>query len=165
MSHLPILFARTAIDTRNLLLVDGYHPPKEPRLGSADAAGIDFYAPYDFFLRAGQTVSIKTGFHMVIPYGHCGLIYPRSGSSVKHQIINLAGLIDSDYRGEIIISLKNVSENWDDSEAWFVKEGERFAQMAIVACPEKALHEIALDDLLGNTTERGEGGHGSTGNS
>jgi dUTP pyrophosphatase len=165
---LNIYFAKARANTHNLLLEETYVSLKVPKVSSAQSAGIDFSAPYDFSLLPGKSISIATGFHVVIPKGFAGLIYPRSGISIKYGIINLAGLIDSDYRGEIIITLARPgtleSDVYSAGVVWKVHKGERFAQMAIVGAPVKFLNEIPLDELLGNNkTDRGEGGHGSTG--
>ena len=129
-----------------------------PTYGSAEAAGADLYAclEADVTIGPGQTAFIPTGFAMAVPRGCAGLIYARSGMACKRDLApaNKVGVIDSDYRGEIIVALHN-----HGSEARTVSHGERIAQMVItpVLTPAYAWAE-SLDD-----TDRGAGGFGSTG--
>ena len=131
---------------------------KLPTYGSCEAAGADLYAclDSDVSIRPGETVFIPTGFAMAVPKGCAGLIYARSGMACKRDLApaNKVGVIDSDYRGEIIVALHN-----HGSEERTVCHGERIAQMIITPVLTPA-YEIAenLDD-----TARGEGRFGSTG--
>ena len=132
---------------------------KLPTYGSAEAAGADLYAclENDVTIAPGETAFIPTGFAMAVPKGCAGLIYARSGMACKRDLApaNKVGVIDSDYRGEIIVALHN-----HGSEARTVSHGERIAQMIItpVLTPGYEIAE-SLDD-----TVRGEGRFGSTGN-
>jgi len=129
-----------------------------PTYGSAEAAGADLYACLDknVTIAPGETVFIPTGFAMAVPKGCAGLIYARSGMACKRDLApaNKVGVIDSDYRGEIIVALHN-----HGGETRTVSHGERIAQMIITPVLTPA-YEIAesLDD-----TARGEGRFGSTG--
>ena len=129
-----------------------------PTYGSAEAAGADLYAclEKDVTIAPGQTVFIPTGLAMAVPKGCAGLIYARSGMACKRGLApaNKVGVIDSDYRGEIIVALHN-----HGSEGRTVTHGERIAQMIItpVLTPAYELAE-SLED-----TARGGGGFGSTG--
>lgn len=131
---------------------------KLPTYGSAEAAGADLYAclESDVTIRPGQTAFIPTGFAMAVPRGCAGLIYARSGMACKRDLApaNKVGVIDSDYRGEIIVALHNHGR-----EDRTVQHGERIAQMIItpVLTPAYAIAD-SLDD-----TARGEGRFGSTG--
>ena len=131
---------------------------KLPTYGSAEAAGADLYAclEEEVTILPGQTAFIPTGFAMAVPKGCAGLIYARSGMACKRDLApaNKVGVIDSDYRGEIIVALHN-----HGTEARTVANGERIAQMVITPVLMPA-YEIAenLDD-----TARGEGRFGSTG--
>ena len=131
---------------------------KLPTYGSVEAAGADLYAclEADVTIAPGQTAFIPTGFAMAVPKGCAGLIYARSGMACKRDLApaNKVGVIDSDYRGEIIVALHNHG-NQDRT----ISHGERIAQMIITPVLTPA-YEIAenLDD-----TERGEGRFGSTG--
>ncbi len=131
---------------------------KLPTYGSAEAAGADLYACLEgaMTIQPGQTAFIPTGFAMAVPKGCAGLIYARSGMACKHGLApaNKVGVIDSDYRGEIIVALHNHS-----SEAKTVSHGERIAQMVITPVLTPAYE--AAESL--EETGRGAGGFGSTG--
>lgn len=129
---------------------------KLPTYGSSDAAGMDLYALKGSEIDAGETVMIHTGIAMAIPKGYVGLIYARSGLACKNDLApaNKVGVIDADYRGEIIVALHNHGKL-----NRVVMNGDRIAQMVItpyVTCTPYEVEE--LDD-----TERGDGGFGSTG--
>ena len=130
-----------------------------PTYGSEQAAGADLYAcaeTEEILIKKGETVLVHTGIQMEIPQGYVGLVYARSGLSVKRGLApaNKVGVIDSDYRGEIMVALFNQS-----GEDALVKRGERIAQI-VIAPYLKA--EFALADDL-QETARGEKGFGSTG--
>ena len=129
-----------------------------PRFGSAGAAGADLCACLDkeLSIAPGQTVKVPTGIAIELPSGTVGLIYARSGLAVKKGLApaNKVGVIDCDYRGEILVALYNQS-----GEAQTVLPGERIAQM-IVSPYIPAVYE-EREEL--SDTERGEGGFGSTG--
>lgn len=129
-----------------------------PVYGSAMAAGMDLYACLEetVTITPGTTVMIPTRLAMEIPEGYAGLIYARSGMAVKRGLApaNKVGVIDADYRGEIMVALYNQS-----AEDQTVEDGERIAQMVITPVPAVELTEAEeLDD-----SERGTGGFGSTG--
>lgn len=129
-----------------------------PSYGTELAAGADLYACLDSPLTvgAGQTVFVPTGLAMEIPAGYVGLIYARSGLACKRGLApaNKVGVIDSDYRGEIIVALHNHS----DREV-VLETGERVAQMVITPY---VFAEYEEREELGDTV-RGAGGFGSTG--
>lgn len=128
-----------------------------PSYGSACAAGADLYSAEEKITFApGETRLVHTGIAMEIPDGYVGLIYARSGIATKRGLApaNKVGVIDSDYRGEIMVALHNHS----NSEA-SIDAGERIAQ--IVIAPYIRADFIETDEL--DTTERGAGGFGSTG--
>ena len=131
---------------------------KLPSYGSADAAGADLCACIDESMNIlpGQTVMVGTGIAVAIPKGYAGLVYARSGMASKRDLApaNKVGVIDSDYRGEIIVALHN-----HGMVARMIEPGERIAQL-VIAPIIQAEFEICkeLDD-----TERAEGGFGSTG--
>ena len=131
---------------------------KLPTYGSAEAAGADLYAclEADVTILPGQTAFIPTGFAMAVPRGCAGLIYARSGMACKRGLApaNKVGVIDSDYRGEIIVALHN-----HGTEERTVVHGERIAQMVISALPDVQMEECG--ELT--ETDRGAGGFGSTG--
>ncbi len=129
-----------------------------PSYGSLCAAGADLYACTDAPLKisAGETVLVHTGIAMAIPDGYVGLIYARSGLATKKGLApaNKVGVIDSDYRGEIMVALHNHGKCEQT-----VEHGERIAQIVFTpyACADFELAD-ELDD-----TARGAGGFGSTG--
>ena len=129
-----------------------------PSYGSVCAAGADLYACEDspVTVEAGKTVLIHTGIAMAIPDGYVGLIYARSGLATKKGLApaNKVGVIDSDYRGEIMVALHN-----HGSITQTVESGERIAQ--IVFTPYAAAAFCVTEEL--DSTVRGEGGFGSTG--
>lgn len=131
---------------------------KLPTYGTAEAAGADLYAclTEDVVIQPGTTAFVPTGFAMEVPRGCAGLIYARSGLACKRGLApaNKVGVIDSDYRGEIMVALHNHGQLPQT-----VSHGERIAQMVItpVITPAYALAE-ELED-----TARGQGGFGSTG--
>ena len=129
---------------------------KMPTLGSPSAAGADIYALEGFTVKVGETVLAKTGLAAEIPEGYVGLMCARSGIALKRGLApaNKVGIVDSDYRGELMVAIHNHS-NTDQS----IEAGERMAQLVIVPYL-RAEYELA--DTLSETS-RGEGGFGSTG--
>lgn len=129
-----------------------------PTYGSTYSAGADLYACMDEMvtIQPGETVLVKTGLAMAIPEGYAGLIYARSGLATKKGLApaNKVGVVDADYRGEVMVPLHNHSRRAVD-----VEHGERIAQMVIT--PFLTAEYMLTDEL--NETERGEGGFGSTG--
>lgn len=129
-----------------------------PSYGSPSAAGADLYALADETLTIAphQTVFVHTGISMEIPEGFVGLVYARSGIACKRDLApaNKVGVIDSDYRGEIMVALHNHGET-----SQTIENGERIAQ--IVIAPYLTADFVQTDDL--SDTDRGSGGFGSTG--
>ena len=131
---------------------------KMPTYGSQYAAGADLYALCEesITIEPHKTVLIKTGLAIELPVGYAAFIYARSGLASKKGLApaNKVGVVDCDYRGEIMVALHNHSE-----EAKTVENGERVAQMVIAPYITADFEET--DTLTG--TVRGEGGFGSTG--
>ncbi|MBR5618730.1 MAG: dUTP diphosphatase [Clostridia bacterium] len=130
-----------------------------PSYGSAFAAGADLRACTDApftEIRSGETKLIPTGVAMEIPAGYVGLVCARSGVACKRGLApaNKVGVIDSDYRGEILVALHNHS-----GETQRIERGERIAQLVIT--PYLAVQFTEADTL--EDTVRGAGGFGSTG--
>ena len=117
------------------------------------AAGYDLYALEDAVINFFQFILVSTGVSMAIPAGHYGRVAPRSGIAVKHGVMVGAGVIDSDYRGEIKVALATLNGVYE------IKAGDRIAQVIIelVVTPEM----VQVDSL--DDSERGCGGFGSTG--
>ena len=129
-----------------------------PTYGSEFSAGADLYACADapITIGAGKTVLVHTGIAMEIPVGYVGLVFARSGLASKKGLApaNKVGVIDSDYRGEIMVALHNHS-----AEDKTIDAGERIAQIALV--PYLTADFNVVDEL--SDTVRGSGGFGSTG--
>ena len=129
-----------------------------PTYGSPDAAGADLYAclEADVTIEPGKTVFIPTGLAMEVPKGYAGLIYARSSMGIKRGLApaNKVGVVDSDYRGEVMVALHNHS-----MEPQVVAHGERIAQLLVTPVLAPVFEEC--DDLT--ETARGTGGFGSTG--
>ena len=129
-----------------------------PTYGSEFAAGADLYAclDADVTIAPAETLLIHTGLAMQIPEGLVGLIYARSGLASKKGLApaNKVGVIDSDYRGEIMVALHN-----HGTIPQTISDGERIAQ--IVFAPYYAAEFSVVDEL--DDTSRGTGGFGSTG--
>lgn len=129
-----------------------------PTYESAFAAGADLYACLedDIIIAPGKTAMIPTGLALEIPENHMGLVFARSGLASRKGLApaNKVGVIDSDYRGELIVALLNHSQ-----EAHTVYPGERIAQLVIT--PVLSCDFIESDTL--SETLRGAGGFGSTG--
>jgi len=125
-----------------------------PTRSNQSDAGWDLYSVTTRPIAPSQRVTIKTGISLEIPEEYVGLIWPRSGMSVKNGIDVLAGVVDSGYRGEIKVCLLNTSREWMD-----IKEGDRIAQILFQEVPHFQLQEV---EILQNS-DRGEGGFGSTG--
>lgn len=128
-----------------------------PAYAYAGDAGLDLRSACDCVLNPYQRMTVPCGFSIAIPEGHCGLVLPRSGLAAKHgiSIVNAPGLIDSNYRGEIMVVLINL----DTEQPFEIKRGDRIAQLLILQIPTVSLMTVdGLDD-----TARGEGGFGSSG--
>ena len=129
-----------------------------PTYGTEYSAGADLYclSDADITIAPHATTLVHTGLALEIPEGYCGLIFARSGLASKRGLApaNKVGVIDADYRGEVMVALHNHT----DSPA-AVGAGERVAQLAIVPFLKA---DFELSDALDDTV-RGEGGFGSTG--
>lgn len=129
-----------------------------PTYGSEQAAGADLYACLEapVVIHPGETAFIPTGISLEVPVGCAGLIYARSGMACKRDLApaNKVGVVDSDYRGEIIVALHN-----HGNAAQTVESGERVAQFVITPVLTPAY--VVADSL--SDTARNQGGFGSTG--
>ena len=140
-----------------------------PRRATLGSAGYDLCACIErpLTVKPGQTVPVPTGLAMALEPGTVGLVYPRSGLSSKYGATrsglgirygvvpgNCVGVIDADYRGEVLVGLHNHSDT-----AYTIQPGERIAQLVVLETPMWEAKEVdSLDD-----TDRGTGGFGSTG--
>jgi dUTP pyrophosphatase len=131
---------------------------KIPTRGSKDSAGYDLHAAIDNYVQINPHTSVKigTGIAMAIPDGYYGAIHARSGLATKEglRLANCVGIIDSDYRGEIMLAMYN-----DHDTPRFVRPGERLAQIIFQKYEPVNFEEV----LQLPTTIRGDGGFGSTG--
>lgn len=129
-----------------------------PTYGSAEAAGADLYAclEEDVTIAPGETVFIPTGLALEVPRGCAGLVYARSSLGSKRGLApaNKVGVIDSDYRGQVMVALHN-----HGAVAQTISCGERVAQLLITPVLQPAYE--AVEEL--SDTTRGTGGFGSTG--
>ncbi len=127
-----------------------------PAQAYAGDAGFDLSACERVELGPGERALVPTGLAVAIPEGYAGFVQPRSGLAVKHgiSIVNTPGLIDSGYRGELMVALFNS----DKREAFLVEPGMRIAQLVVVPVPGVELVEV--DELP--DSERGVRGFGSS---
>ena len=132
---------------------------KVPTRADDGAAGYDLYAAtsYRIEIPPHKTVKIGTGIAMEIPEGYVGLVFPRSSNrKTEAYMCNHVGVIDSGYRGEIMVTFKNRDK---DGSLQPYKVGNRVAQIIIM--PYSQIEFVESNEL--SETERGSGGHGSTG--
>ena len=130
-----------------------------PRYMTSQASGMDVFAAVidSVILEPGQIDLIPTGFAMALPQGFEAQVRPRSGLAVKHgiSIINSPGTIDSDYRGEVMIAVINLSR-----KPYTIQRGDRIAQLVINKIYQAEIREVnQLEE-----TDRSTGGFGHTGN-
>jgi dUTP pyrophosphatase len=119
-------------------------------------AGLDLSSCERVELAPGARALVPTGLAVAIPEGYAGFVQPRSGLAAKHgiSIVNTPGLVDSGYRGELLVNLVNT----DQAAPFVVEPGMRIAQLVILPIPELELVEV--DELP--ETERGVRGFGSS---
>jgi len=125
-----------------------------PSRGSDESAGLDICTIESVTITAGQRALLKTGIAMSMPRGYVGLIWPRSKLAAKMGVDVLAGVVDSDYRGEIMVSLLNTGQ-----DAVELRSGDKVAQMII----QKHFSDMEIevvDDL--DRTMRGYSGVNSS---
>jgi len=127
-----------------------------PRRAYGGDAGLDLASCAHVELAPGERALVPTGLAVAIPEGYAGFVQPRSGLAAKHgiSIVNTPGLVDSGYRGELLVNLVNT----DQRESFIVEPGMRIAQLVILPIPELELVEV--DELP--ESERGVRGFGSS---
>jgi len=126
---------------------------KAPIRGSEYAAGLDLFTIESADILPKQRVLLKTGLAVEIPANHAGLIWSRSKLAVKKGIDVLAGVVDADYRGEVMISLLNTSDQIVE-----IRRGDKVAQMIIQEC--SLINPVEVDQL--SETDRGSSGVNSS---
>ncbi len=127
-----------------------------PQFAHPGDAGLDLYAIEEIEIVSGERMLIGTGIGMKIPDNYTGLIWDRSGLAVGEGITNIAGVVDSGYRGEIKVALINLGKN-----SYKIKKGEKIAQMIIQKFEKPEFIEV--DEWDDKETSRGKGSFGSTG--
>ncbi len=134
-----------------------------PQYQTDGSSGFDFHAIEDIIIHSGDTVLVKTGLSFEIPKGFELQVRPRSGMSLKTKlrVANSPGTIDSDYRGEVCIIMDNISHRdpYPFTESALITKGDRIAQGVI--CPIIRAQFEEVEEL--SSTDRGEGGFGSSG--
>jgi dUTP pyrophosphatase len=136
------------------------HPNAQiPVRATEGSAGYDLYSVEDVTIQPGERCLVSTGIRITVPRGTYGRIAPRSGLAVRNGIDIGAGVIDSDYQGEVKVLMMNL----DTTVAAHFPEGTRVAQLIVEKCEHPLI--VAVDENYYNTvsTERGNGGFGSTG--
>jgi dUTP pyrophosphatase len=127
---------------------------KVPTKANANDAGFDLYSIIDTVIPPKQRKTVRTGIAIQMPDHLAGLIWPRSGLSVKQGIDVLAGVVDSGYRGEIMVCLYNTSD-----EVVGINTGDRIAQIIFQEVPRVSME---VHETLGSS-QRGDNGFGSSG--
>lgn len=124
-----------------------------PKAQKEGDCGLDIYSLEDKTIYHCEQESFRTGIACAIPEGFVGVIKPRSGLALKHQLDTRAGVIDSNYRGELVIVLRN-----DGLRPYEFKKGDRIAQLLVLPCITESIEVEELDD-----TNRGKSGFGASG--
>jgi len=127
---------------------------KVPTKANINDAGFDLYSVLDTVIPPKQRKTVRTGIAIQMPEHFAGLIWPRSGLSVKQGIDVLAGVVDSGYRGEIMVCLYNTSDEVVD-----INTGDRIAQIIFQEVPRVSME---VHETLGSS-QRGDNGFGSSG--
>jgi len=127
---------------------------KLPSYSHQGDAGLDVFSVVDYTLKSQEVMAIPTGIQMAVPGGYVGLVWDKSGLSLK-GVHRLAGVIDSGYRGEVKVVIVNLSQ-----QPFVIKKGMKIAQVLIQ--PVSEVKVIEADEL--EETPRGAKGFGSTGN-
>ena len=146
MSDTYVLWVNYEVDDADLL----------PKYQTAVASGCDLHSSVDVVIPSRATVIVPTGLKLDIPTGFEAQVRPRSGLAAKHGItvLNSPGTIDCDFRGEVKVILLNT-----DSQDFIIKKGDRIAQLVF----SQVFRAIFKKDENLTSTDRGEGGFGSTG--
>jgi len=126
---------------------------RTPTRATDGSAGYDLYSCERVVLRPRERGVVHTGVRLAIPKGWCGQIWPRSGMAVRSGIDVLAGLVDSDFRGDVgVVLVNHGSDNWE------CRAGDRIAQIVLVPHLEDSMVRVESLDSTGRS-----GGYGSTG--
>ena len=142
----------------NIQITDGRIRSSQLKPATVASAGIDLYACIDetTYLEVDEKIKINSGIKVSIPEGWVGVVVPRSSTGYDGKwLANVVGVIDSDYRGEVIVAIKNTSRI-----RIAIKPMDRIAQMVVV--PHYNYNNISFVNSIAST-DRGDGGFGSTG--
>lgn len=129
-----------------------------PERAHLEDAGMDLKSPVDVVIPQGESVNIDTGVHLEIPKGYFGKLESKSGLNVNHGIVSLGGVIDSGYRGSIVVRLYNLG-----NEDYHISKGDKIVQLIIIPCCLAGLKCVSEEEWKKKTTKRGNNGFGSTG--
>lgn len=127
---------------------------KLPCYAKSGDAGMDIFVAEDVTVNPGQSIGIKSGLAFEVPEGYVGLLWDKSGLSIKHGIKILGGVLDSGFRGEVIVGVINLGK-----ESYTFEKGHKLTQMLIQPVERVEIEEV---EIL-SESERGSGGLGSTG--
>ena len=128
---------------------------KIPSYAYEGDAGMDLFCLEEVDIPAFERTVIRTGLKFAIPAGYAGFVWDKSGIAAKSHLKTMAGVLDSNYRGELLVVLANLGPNTRTLE-----KGSKIAQLVIKPVATVEIEEAEIDD----ETERGEGGFGSSGN-
>ena len=132
---------------------------KMPSYAYRGDAGMDLFSFEDVEIPSQDKAVVSTGLKVAIPEGYAGFIWDKSGLAAKNSITTLAGLIDSNYRGELKVVLANLGK-----DTHVIKKGDKIAQLIVKPVEEVNIEEVDNIDTIDEApTERGAGGFGSSG--
>ena len=132
-------------------------PDLRPIHATDGSAGLDLRSDRFIRISKGEVIRVGTGIHVEIPDNHVGLLCLRSSLGIKGiKLANQIGVIDCDYRGEIMVYLESTFDKPID-----IDRGQRIVQLVVLPQPRMFITEVELGDMW--ETERGDGGFGSTG--
>ena len=137
------------------LLVEKLNPEATlPSLSYKGDAGFNIFSTEKLVLNPGEKAAVKTGLKLAIPAGYAGFVWDKSGLAVKNHIKTMAGVIDSNYRGELLVVLTNLGK-----KPYRIEKGIKIAQLIIHKVETLEIKETVIAD----ETERGKKGFGSSG--
>jgi len=144
---------------------------KSPSRGTPQSAGIDFYIPDQwnagvaYELAPGERILIPSGLKLNVPAGNVLIAFNKSGITTKKGLIVGACVVDEDYQGEVHLSIINTNQSNGKHHPSFITlvPGEKIMQFILLPVNYEGVEEVTIENLYEGTTERGEGGFGSTG--
>jgi len=127
---------------------------KLPSYAYGGDAGMDLFSLEEVSIPAGEKAVLRTGLKFAIPKGYAGFVWDKSGLAAKYNLKTMAGVLDSNYRGELMIVLLNLGKT-----EYRAERGSKIAQLVIKSVESVDIEEAVIEDK----TERGEVGFGSSG--